>query len=187
MTEVQSAIMAIRDYIADRYPDPVPPRCGIAVCGAPRLGLGAYWPVDRWTVPARCGLARCGASFAGRIASNHALFAGTLPVMYSHGVTIGLTELMGGAADPRQRYDTAYDNPGIAVRIVGDDLVRIEAVAEELRAYLDGARHIDTPHGTINGMTCAPGTRRARADRPRYEIIMTVEAEYVRPDYEALI
>ena len=179
-----TAVLAVRDYIAGMWPDPIPPRCGIAVCGGARLGVGSYWPSDTFTIPARCGLARCGASYCGRIAPNHGLFAGSLPVMYSHAVTIGLTELMGGEADPRQRYDTAYDNPGIAVHVVGDDLAQIDRVAEAIRERLDMARHITTPHGIINGMSCAPGVRRTRADRPRYEIIMTVEAEYVRPIYD---
>lgn len=181
-----SAVLAIRDYIGGMWPAPIPPRCGIAVCGGARLGVGSYWPRDTFTIPARCGLARCGASYCGRIVPNHALFAGMLPVMYSHAVTIGLTELMGGEADPRQHYDTAYDNPGVMVRIVGEDMVTLDRVADAIRRHLDGAHHLNTAHGTINGMTAAPPVRMVRGDRPRYEVDITVEAEYIRPDNEAI-
>lgn len=180
MTE--AAVLAVRDLIVGMFPDPVPPRCGISVCGGTRLGVGSLWPMDTLTIPARCGLARCGASYCGRITPNHALFAGMLPVMYSHAVTIGLTELQGGEADPRQQYGEAYDNPGVMVRVVGDDMVTLDRVADAIRRQLDGGHHLATAHGTINGMTAAPPVRIVRGDRPRYEVDITVEAEFIRPD-----
>ena len=174
------AVRAVREIIAGLWPDPIPLRCGIAVCGSGRLGVGMYWPIDEWTIPARCGLARCGASFCGRIVPNDGIFAGMLPVMYGHHVTVGLTELPGSPADPRQRYDTAYDNPGVTIHIVGDELVWLDQVAEHIIEKVDRRSHITTAYGTVNGIRINPASRTVRKDRPRYDVQMTIDMEMVR-------
>lgn len=177
----QSGVMALRDLIAGLWPDPIPARCGITVCGGARLGVGSLWPIDADTT-AFCGSAICGRAHCGRIIPNNGIFGGSLPVMYSHRVTIGITEDQGGPADPRQVYNTAYDNPGMTVRIVGEDMQTLDRVAERIRAALDMGRHLETPHGTINGLNINPPTRTIRKDRPRYEVDLTVEAELIRPE-----
>ena len=178
MTSV--GLRACAELIAGLWPDPIPPRCGIAVCGGTRLGVGSYWPLDPWTVPAYCNVARCGASFCGRIIGNDALFAGMLPVMYSHHVTLGLTEIPGGPADPRQVYAEAYDNPGMTLHIVGDDLSWLDAVAEHIIGELDRTAHVTTAWGTVNGLRIDPPRRTTRKDRPRYDVQINIDMELIR-------
>lgn len=177
---VSIAVRAAREIIAGLWPDPTPLRCGIAVCGGGRLGVGMYWPIDRWTIPARCGLARCGASFCNRIVPNDGIFAGMLPVMYSHHVTMGLTELPGGRADPRQRFVTAYDNPSMTLHIVGDELEWLDEVADKIMNKLDRTSHITTSWGTVNTLSIGPPRRDTRRGHPRYDVQMTIDMEMVR-------
>lgn len=176
-----SALRACSEIIAGLWPDPVPLRCGIAVCGGGRLGVGTYWPVDEWTVPTYCGVARCGASFCGRIIPNGAIFAGMLPVMYSHRVTLGLTELAGGPADPRQVYHTAFDNPSMTLHVVGDDMQMLDRTADYIMGKLDRQAHIETTFGTVNGIRINPPKRTVRNDRPRYDVQLLIEMEIARP------
>lgn len=174
------ALRACSEIIAGLWPDPIPLRCGIAVCGGGRLGVGTYWPVDEWTVPAYCGVARCGASFCGRIVPNGAIFAGMLPVMYSHRVTLGLTELPGAPADPRQAYHTAFDNPSMTLHMVGDDMQMLDRTADYIMGKLDRTSHIETSFGTVNGIRIAPPRREVRKDRPRYDLQLTIDMEMIR-------
>ena len=174
------AVRAAREIIAGLWPDPTPLRCGIAVCGGGRLGVGMYWPIDEWTVPAYCGVARCGASFCGRIVPNDAIFAGMLPVMYGHHVTMGLTETPGGPADPRQAYDCAFDDPGMTLHIVGDNMTWLDQTADFILTKLDRTSHISTSYGTVNGLRIGPPKREVRNDRPRYDLQLTVDMEMAR-------
>lgn len=142
MTE--AAVLAVRDLIVGMFPDPVPPRCGISVCGGTRLGIGSLWPIDTLTIPARCGLARCGASYVGRIIANNAIFAGMLPRDVLPPRHHRPHRAPGRSRGPRQQYGEAYDNPGVMVRIVGDDMVTLDRVADAIRRQLDGGHHLTT-------------------------------------------
>lgn len=175
-----NALRALAEFIAGLWPDPVPLRCGIAVCGGGRLGTGTWWPIDRWTVPAYCGEARAGASFCGRIIANNGIFAGMLPVMYSHRVTIGLTEDAGQPADDRQHYNTAYDNPSATLHLVGNDLTILDMTADRIIEALDRTAHISTEWGEINGIRIAPPSRTVRNDRPRYDVQLKIDMEVIR-------
>lgn len=175
-----TAIQAVASLITALWPDPVPPRCGISVCGWTRLGYGGDWPTDPWTIPAYVNVARCGASFCGRIAPDRGIFAGLLPVMYSRHVTLGLTEQPGGQADRHQYYSEAYDNPALTLHIIGDRLEWLDRIADTIRAALDRTAHHVTPYGEINTLAIDPPARNVRGDRPRYDVTMTINAEFVR-------
>ena len=118
-----TAILSVRDYLASFLGPYLPLRCGSpgAICGGARLGIGAPWPFDWTDTTAYCGKARCGAAHCGRIANNGAIFAGNIPAMKSHAVTLVLTEDAGGRPDPRQAYATAYDNPTFTLHIIMQD------------------------------------------------------------------
>ena len=103
-----------------------------------------------------------------------------LPVMYSHRVTIGLTELPGSPADPRQIYRTAFDNPSMILHIIGNDLLSLDAVADEVIKTLDRTGHYDTTFGTVNGVRIGPPRRTVRNDRPRYDLQLTIDMETSR-------
>lgn len=95
---------------------------------------------------------------------------------------MALTELPGGPADPRQRYDTAYDDPSYTLHIVGEDLERLDAVAQEIREGADRTAHISTEYGTVNTLQVGPPRRTVRMTRPRYDVQMTIDAEFIRED-----
>lgn len=181
-TAIQAVGSAVQDLLQDHYAL----RCGhpLAACGAGRLGAGVPWP---WgdSVSAYCNVARCGASYCGRIATDSGgVYAGMRPTMYSRHITLALTEDMGGTPDPRQVYDTAYDNPAMTLRIVGDDLEWLDYFARYIREELDMTSHISTDYGTINGLRIGPASRTNRPDRPRYEVALPIRAEYIRPSEE---
>lgn len=104
-----------------------------------------------------------------------------LPQVLPSIITKALTELPGGPADPRQRYGTAYDNPAFILHIVGEDLCEIDKAAQIIRQEADHTAHIITEHGTINTLSIGPARRIIRSDRPRYDVQLTIEAEYIRP------
>jgi len=177
-----TAILSVRDYLASFLGPYLPLRCGSpgAICGGARLGVGAPWPFDWTDTTAYCGRARCGAAHCGRIAENGAFFAGIIPAMKSHHITLTLTEDMGGRPDPRQRYGTAYDNPSFTLHIIGDRLDWLDAVADCLRTRCDRGAHITTEDGYINGIRIAPPQRDIRTSRPRYDVTMRIETEVIR-------
>ena len=177
-----TAIMAVRDYLASTLGPFLEPRCGTpgAVCGGTILGLGYPWPFDRGDTSAYCGRARCGLAHCGRIIRNDAFYAGVVPVMKAHHITLALTEDMGGRPDPRQVYDTAYDNPSFTLHIIGDRLEWLDEVAEHLRTHCDRGGHITTPDGYINGIHIDPPQRDTRTSRPRYDVTMQITTEVVR-------
>ena len=134
-----------------------------------------------WRAPAaRCNLARCGASGCGDYTYRDGVYAGMLPVKFiGSAITGALTQLPGSPADPRQRYDTAFDNPSMVLHIVGDDLQRIDAIADAV-LKLDMSSHITTEYGIVNGIRINPAKRTVRNDRPRYDVQMTIDMEMVR-------
>ena len=129
--------------------------------------------------PARCNVARCGASGCGDMIYRDGVYAGMLPVKMTADITGALTELPGSPADPRQRYDTAFDNPSMILHIVGDDLQRMDAIADAI-IKLDRSSHISTEYGEINGIRINPAKRTVRSDRPRYVLQMIIDMEMVR-------
>lgn len=133
----------------------------------------------QWTVPARCNVARCGASYANAEASD-VYYAGMVPVRMLRNITAGLVEDYGSPADPRQVYDTAFDNPAMTLHLIGDDLVWLDKIAEQIIATYDRTSHITTAYGTVNGMRIGPPKREVRADRPRYDLQLSIEMEMVR-------
>ena len=177
-----TSINAVRDYLASFLGPYLPLRCGSpgAICGGARLGIGAPWPFDWTDTTAYCGRARCGAAHCGRIAQNGAIFAGTIPAMKSHAITLVLTEDAGGRPDPRQRYTEAYDNPAFTLHIIGDRLDWLDQVAELLRSRADRTAHIQTASGYINGIHVAPPERRINTTRPRYDVTMRIDTEVIR-------
>ena len=177
-----TAILSVRDYLASFLGPYLPLRCGApgAICGGARLGIGAPWPFDWTDTTAYCGKARCGAAHCGRIASNGAIFAGNIPAMKSHAVTLVLTEDAGGLPDPRQAYATAYDNPTFTLHIIGDRLEWLDQVADHLRQRADRGAHITTEHGEINGIRINPPQRDTRTSRPRYDVTMQINTEVIR-------
>ena len=169
---------------------------GLARCGYTRLGWFPPAPTTRsairavaeylrtkWTSDegSRCGLARCGYTHLSAGGSTQ-IYAGQVPLVCIGGVTVALTELPGGPADPRQEYDEAFDNPSYTLHIIGEDLVRVDEVAEQIRAGADRTAHITTEYGYINGISIGPPRRAVRRLRPRYEVTMTIDAEFVRED-----
>lgn len=179
MTAIQAVGSIIQDVLQGYYAL----RCGhsLAVCGAGRLGSGVPWP---WgdSVPAWCNVARCGISYCGRISQDSGgVYTGMRPTMYSRQITLSLTEAQGGPPDPRQVYDTAYDNPALVLHINGDRLEWLDWFGRRIREELDMTTHLETPHGTVNGLRIGPAKRINRTTRPRYELVLEIEAEYIRP------
>lgn len=128
-------------------------------------------------LPAECGVARCGEIHLG--GELRRCYAGLIPISADDPL-VALTENIGAPADPRQRFREAYDNPSYTLHIISDDLVLADTFAEGIRKGLDRTSHIATPHGTINTLTVGPASRTVRNDRPRYDIMMVVDAEIVR-------
>ena len=126
-----------------------------------------------------CGASVCGRTRLGQI-DQPAIYAGMIPLVQTSDVTIALTELPGGPADPRQVYGTAYDNPAYTLHILGEDLVKLDTMAEAIRKGADRTAHIETEHGTINTLAVGPARRIIRTDRPRYDVQMEISAEFVR-------
>ena len=147
-----SGIRAVAETVHEQIPNKRVSVCGVAVCGRTRLGQ-----LERATV-----------------------YAGMIPLVHTDDVTVALTELPGGPADPRQRYDTAFDNPSFTLHILGEDLVRLDRVARDIRAGCDRTAHIETEYGIINTLSVGPPRRTVRTDRPRYDVQMQVDAEIVR-------
>ena len=135
----------------------------------------------KWTdrEVARCNVARCGAVTLNH-QENTTVYAGMIPQVITTPITLALTELPGGRADPRQRYDTAFDNPSFTLHIVGEDLVKLDRVAKEIIAGTDRTGHYVTTFGTVNGIMVGPPRREVRNDRPRYDVQLTIETEMVR-------
>lgn len=152
--EYISAIMAVASILSAKWTDPAP-----AVCNS-----------------ARCGLSRLGH------ARDTTVYAGMIPQVIIPPVTVAITELPGEPADPRQEYDTAYDNPSYTVHIIGDDLEVLDTVAHEIRAGADRTAHITTAYGTVNTLSVGPPSRTVRGARPRYDVQMTVNAEFIREE-----
>lgn len=131
------------------------------------------------TMP-RCNVARCGATGCADFTYRDGVYAGMLPVKFiGSAITGALTQLPGSPADPRQDYDVAFDNPSMTLHIVGDDLQRMDAIAEAI-IKLDMRSHITTQYGEVNGIRINPAQRTVRNDRPRYELLMTIDMEMVR-------
>ena len=137
----------------------------------------------KWTdrAPAHCGIARCGLSRLGHIGSTQ-VYAGQVPQVCTAEVTVALTEQPGGLADPRQEYTTAYDNPAYTLHIIGEDLQRLDEVAHAIREGADRTCHIATEYGTVNTLAVGPPSRTIRTARPRYDVQMTIDAEFIRED-----
>ena len=133
----------------------------------------------QWTVPARCNVARCGASYLGA-EDDDVYYAGMVPVRMLRNITAALTELPGEPADPRQSYNTAFDNPSMTLHIIGDDLVWLDKIANEVLTRFDRISHITTQYGTVNGMRVNPPRRTVRNDRPRYDVQLSIEMEMAR-------
>jgi len=167
-------------------------RAGIGRCGFSRLGYILPAPIEHSGIRAvaeylrtfwksgevsRCGLARCGYTHLARTGN---IYAGQVPIVCTETITAALTENPGGPRDPRQIYATAYDNPGYTLHIIGDDLVCIDEAAETIRAGADMTAHITTDYGTINGLRIGPAKRTVRTFGPRYDIQMTITAEFIR-------
>ena len=132
-------------------------------------------------VAARCNLARCGATGCGEIYRD-GVYAGMLPIRLdsTSTITAALTELPGAPADPRQAYNTAYDNPSMTLHIVGDDLLRMDMLAQTIIEKYDRKSHIETSFGTVNGIRIAPPRREVRKERPRYDLQLTIDMEMIR-------
>ena len=131
------------------------------------------------TMP-RCNVARCGATGCADFTYRDGVYAGMLPVKLTADITGALTELPGSPADNRQRYDTAFDSPSMTLHIVGDDLVRLDAVAHAIIEGVDRRSHITTQYGEVNGIRVEPPTRTVRSDRPRYDVQLTINMEMAR-------
>ena len=132
-------------------------------------------------VAARCNLARCGATGCGEIYRD-GVYAGMLPVRLDSmsTITAALVEDYGGPSDPRQAFNTAFDNPSMTLHIVGDDLLRMDMLAQTIIEKYDRISHISTTYGTVNGMRISPPKREVRNDRPRYDLQLKIEMEMVR-------
>jgi hypothetical protein len=105
-----------------------------------------------------------------------------VPQVCTADVTVALTERPGGPADPRQAYAEAYDNPAYTLHIIGDDMVRLDEVAHMIREGADRTAHLATEYGTVNTLQVGPPSRTIRTSRPRYDVQMAVDAEFIRED-----
>lgn len=144
-------------------------RLSINTCRAPW-----YINVARCNV-ARCNVARLAYDKDGRV------YAGMIPLrMCPQLPTAALTELPGAPADPRQAYNTAFDNPSMMLHIIGDDLTALDEIAQTVITNLDRTSHIETSFGTVNGIRIAPPRREVRKDRPRYDLQLTIDMEMIR-------
>ena len=130
-------------------------------------------------VIARCGKAICGWTRCAHI-DKPTVYGGMIPILHRGDVTVALTRIPGGPADPRQVYDTAFDNPAFTLHILGQELNKLDTTAQSIREACDRTAHLETEHGTINTLSVGPPRRVVRADRPRYDVQMTIEAEIVR-------
>lgn len=139
-------------------------------------------PTPWYITSARCNVTRCGMSYCAYAnTDNGAVFAGMIPVKMCPSLpTAALVELPGTPADPRQRYDTAFDNPSMTLHIIGDDMVALDTIAQEVIEKLDRTGHYDTIFGTVNGIRIGPPRRTVRKDRPRYDLQLTIDMEVVR-------
>ena len=136
-----------------------------------------------YIVPARCNVARCGASYCAKEdGSKGNVYAGMIPtVLCIQYPTAVLTEEIGGPADPRQRFDWAFDNPAFTLHLIGDNLVALDTIADTVVAKMDQQAHISTMFGEINGIRINPPKRTVRDDRPRYDVQLLIEMEIARP------
>jgi hypothetical protein len=130
--------------------------------------------------PAICNVARCGTAYCNDTTIEEGIYAGMIPVKLIRPITAALVEDYGGPADPRQRFDTAFDNPSMTLHLIGDDLVRLDTIAELIIRKYDRTSHIDTEWGTVNGLRIGPPKREVRNDRPRYDLQLTIEMEMAR-------
>lgn len=137
---------------------------------------------DKWTdiYGARCNVARCGMTPCNHEEST-LVYAGMIPQMLVKPITVAVTAEAGGPADPRQMFNTAFDNPAFTLHIVGEDLVKLDTVAHEIIAGTDRTGHYTTTYGTVNGIRVGPPKREVRSDRPRYDVQLLIEMEIVRP------
>ena len=169
-----------------------PAICNEAICGASYCGsysTGAIisgglvvelCPATTFIPPARCNEAICGASYCGDDGVS-AVSAGMIPLkVCPDRVTMALVELPGSPADQRQIYHTAFDNPSMILHIIGNDLLSLDAVADEVIKTLDRTGHYDTTFGTVNGVRIGPPRRTVRNDRPRYDLQLTIDMETAR-------
>lgn len=131
---------------------------------------------------ARCGFARCGKSYCGDdIEDRPALvYAGMIPQPRTGEVIAALTENPGGPADPR-RSGVRYMDPAYTLHLIGDDLARLDGLADEVRA-LDRTAHIFTHSGEINSFQVAPPSRRMGMRRPRYDVTLGISAEVIKSE-----
>lgn len=132
------------------------------------------------TVGTYCGEAVCGTSVSagGR---TRTVYAGRIPVL-ADDIVLALTEDPGAPAEDRQTYRTGYDDPEYTLHILSDDLVAADTLAQTIRSELDRTGHHVTDDGTINTLAVAPPRRTVRPMRPRYDLQVSVRAEYVRRD-----
>ena len=135
-----------------------------------------------WNAPsARCNVARCGATGCGDVTMRVGVYAGMLPVRLGiMDITAALVEDYGAPSDPRQAFAVAFDNPSMTLHIVGDDLVRMDTIAQIIIEKYDRISHVTTTHGEVNGMRIGPPTRKVRDDRPRYDLQLAIEMEMAR-------
>ena len=152
--DTRAGIRAVAEYLAGKWTSDEAPRCGVARCGYTRLGASGSTQV----------------------------YAGQYPQVCTAYVTLALTELPGGPADPRQEYADAYDNPAYTLHIIGEDLPRLDEVAHMIREGADRTAHISTEYGTVNTLQVGPPRRTVRTARPRYDVQMTIKAEFIRED-----
>lgn len=137
---------------------------------------------SKWTDPyaSRCNVARCGMAMLGHQETT-TVYAGLIPQILTAPITLALTEEMGGPADPRQAYGTAFDNPSFTLHIVGEDMLKLDTVAHEIIAGTDRTGHYNTTYGEVNGISVGPPKREVRKDRPRYDVQLLIEMEIARP------
>lgn len=171
----------------------VPSICNLAKCGLTTLGsyssgpfinsdhIIELCPAGELVPSTRCNVAVCGVSYCGRESNQSAVFAGMIPLkVCPDRVTMALVELPGSPADQRQIYHTAFDNPSMILHIIGNDLLSLDAIADEVIKTLDRTGHYDTTFGTVNGVRIGPPRRTVRNDRPRYDLQLTIDMETAR-------
>lgn len=176
-----SAVKACADLMNRIWVDETATRCGVARCAVSRT-TGDYLIFNQLTPQALCGVARCGASYCNYVPLSVGVYAGMIPTRCHPGTsTAALTEELGGPADPRQKYDTAFDNPAFTLHLIGDDMLWLDKVAHRIMERLDCTGHYKTIFGTVNGIRINPPKRTVRDDRPRYDIQLLIEMEIARP------